>query len=1095
MRFTVPMFLLLSLFLSESVYSQGITLNEKDCSLKVIIVKVERQTGYTFAYRLELFRMAKMVTIQVKNASLGQVLVICEKGQPFVFEVNNKIKTIFLKERQGPAIDRPEATSPLISITGKVVNERDEPLEAVTVKIGAMSRSLITNSKGYFMLNDIDSMATLLVTSVGYEDKSVEVNGRRHLLIKLKVSRQLLDEVVFVPYGKTLNRLKTASINKIKGDQIENFGWSNPLISIAGRVPGLSITQSSGLPGASNGIQIRGLSSIGLYSSSTRNNPLIVIDGVPFATSNNSIQAVPAGTLFGTQGRSPFPIINLHDILSIEVLKDADATSIYGSRGGNGAILITTKRGIVSKPQVFMSLYAGISKVSRKTGMMNTQQYAEMRNEALKNDNLVADSSNAADLKIWGTDRYTDFNKLLIGGTGKVTDGQITISGGTPGATYRVGVNNHQETTVYPSEIGDKRRSFHFSMGNYFLKRKLASDLAVSYSNGESRLISTDLTQSISLPPNVPELYNSFNQLNWGQPGAYFDNPKSYLEHKYISTLESLLLSCKVTFNITKHVSLKAITGQNSVWLDERIIKPGKSLNPFISLNPTGSAYFGKNTYKIWIFEPHLQYIANIPKGTVTVLIGGSGQQLVNKSTTIVADGYTNDARLLDTTNAQKVTLVNNKTDYKYHGLFGRINFNWKNRYVLNISGRREGSTRFGRAENYGNFRAIGAAWIFSEESFVKNKVPILSFGKLRGSFGVTGNDQIGDYGYLDKWSRATVIYQGVTPVFPTAISDPRYSWETIRKSEGAIELGFFKDRLFFMAGYYDNRTSNQLISYELPFATGFNYIAVTNWPAIVRNSGFEFSVRFKGKDVSTSKVSWSCEANLTIPRNKLLSFPGLANSKYRFALVEGQSLTVQRGYVYQGVDSDSGYFKFKDINNDGRLDTADYAISGNLDPQLYGGMTNTLSYKNWSLQIFIEGRRQSGHSFPYKIYNSTQPGTPRMNQPVAVLNRWQKPNDQSTFQKYSTGKDHKADVAINRFLNSNGRFTYASFIRLKTFTFSYTLPRKLLTALRMMSGCVYAQAYNLITISPYKELDPETQSLYVLPPLRTIAFGFQCSF
>jgi hypothetical protein len=157
--------------------------------------------------------------------------------------------------------------------------------------------------------------------------------------------------------------------------------------------------------------------------------------------------------------------------------------------------------------------------------------------------------------------------------------------------------------------------------------------------------------------------------------------------------------------------------------------------------------------------------------------------------------------------------------------------------------------------------------------------------------------------------------------------------------------------------------------------------------------------------------------------------------------------------------------------------------------------MTNNLSYKNWSIQIFIEGRRQSGHSFPYEIYNSTQPGTPIMNQPVAVLKRWQKPNDQSAFQKYSTGNDPKADVAINRFLNSSGRFTNASFIRLKTFTFSYNLPRKLLTALCMMNGCVYAQAYNLITISPYKELDPETQSLYVLPPLRTIAVGFQCSF
>jgi TonB-dependent starch-binding outer membrane protein SusC len=301
---------------------------------------------------------------------------------------------------------------------------------------------------------------------------------------------------------------------------------------------------------------------------------------------------------------------------------------------------------------------------------------------------------------------------------------------------------------------------------------------------------------------------------------------------------------------------------------------------------------------------------------------------------------------------------------------------------------------------------------------------------------------------------------------------------------------------LYLTVCYYNNRTSNQLVAYKLPSATGFNYVAVTNWPAVVRNSGFELSLRINNKRESMAGIDWTCEANLTMPRNKLLSFPGLVNSEYNLRLVEGKSLTVQNGYEYEGVDPLTGYFRFKDKNNDGLIDySGDFTTLGNLDVKSHGGLLNIVGYKNWQLQVFMEGRQQAGTSFLYAVYNDALPGIAMRNQPAALLNRWQKINDQAVFQKYSTGKDPAAEDARIKLTQSSGRYSNTSFIRLKTVALSYNLSRKWLSRLHIKSGSIYVQGYNLLTISSYKDLDPETQSLNALPPLRTITAGMKVSF
>jgi len=456
----------------------------------------------------------------------------------------------------------------------------------------------------------------------------------------------------------------------------------------------------------------------------------------------------------------------------------------------------------------------------------------------------------------------------------------------------------------------------------------------------------------------------------------------------------------------------------------------------------------------------------------------------------LLGTGYTNDALLGNLAGAADIRMGDNTyNQYRYQAFFARFNYDWREKYILNLTGRRDGSSRFGPGNQYANFGAIGAAWIFTKEKGVTDLLPVLSFGKIKGSYGITGNDQIGDYQYLETWSPVPNPYQGVTGIQPSGIANPNYGWETNKKTEVSIELGFWKDRLLFSTSYFLNRSSNQLILYALPGITGFSYIT-ENSGATVQNNGFEFDLN--STNIKSDHFSWQSSLNLSIPKNELISYPNLAGSPYAHKYVVGQPLTLFESFHYTGVDPVSGLYKFDAQDPSNPVYPDDLKALKKTGPVFYGGFLNTFTYKNWRLEIFFQFTSQEGHNYLY--YNQIEPGT-YGNQPTVVLNRWQKPGQIAPVEQYSQNYGDAYTAFYNLTSASDGVISDASFIRMKNLSFSYTFSPEWISHLKLRSARIYIQGQNLLTITHYMGFDPENQNYSALPPLKILTAGIQCSF
>lgn len=996
-----------------------------------------------------------------------------------------------------------KAFAQIVNVHGKVSTRAGEPLKGATVSVISGNRQTIseTDNNGNFILSGINYNSILQITHIGYEPRQMNVEGRSEITVILKQKAGELDEVIVQAYGTTTRRLSTGNITKITSKEIEDQPVSNPLAALEGRVPGVTINQTSGVPGSSFNVEIRGRTS--LDQALSKNDPLFVIDGVFFEPGNqpsNQLRSA-ANDNFGQGGLSPLNSINPSDIESIEILKDADATAIYGSRGANGVILITTKKGKAGVTKITANAYSGVSTPTRTMNMLNTQQYVQMRKEGFKNDGVTPSSNPfdpgyAPDIMVWDTTRYTDFKKLLIGNTAHTTDAQLSLSGGNQLTQFLIGGGFHRETNVFSKNGNDTRASAHFNINHNSENKKLNIVFSGGYSNDKNQLISTDLTQYINMIPNL-QLYNADGSLSWEQDGVSyatvnnFINPLSVLLKTNTSVTENLYSNLQLGYKILPSLLFKVSMGYNTFKTNEVAIVPKAAIDPYTYAWITPSSSFANSSNDSWIIEPQLNYTKTISHGKLDILFGGTLQEKKYSGNVIQASKFSNDLLLNNPAAAGLVIAQGSQSLYHYEAVFGRINYDWKDKYLLNVTFRRDGSSRFGPDKQFANFGAIGAGWIFTEEPFIKDKLSFLSFGKLRASYGITGNDQIGDYNFMNLWSNSSSTYQGIATLNPDKLYNPDFGWETNKKLEGAVEIGLLKDKIFLSISYYRNRSNNQLINYPLPNQAGAQSV-VMNLPALVQNSGLELVLTTK--NITREKFSWTTSINATIPRNKLISFPGLSLTSYKNTFVEGQPLSVIKRYKYTGVDPESGVYTFDDTNGDGTITTDDYQVLGNLNPKFYGGLVNTVSYHNIQFEFMFEFKKQLGKNYLYQLYNSP-PGF-IINQPQIVLNRWQKPGDAAAVQQFiATYSGSSAELAANTLASSDGVYGDASYIRLKNVSLSYNLPVNLLNKLKMSGIKVYINAQNLLTITNYVGLDPETQNMYVLPPLKTIVAGIQLTF
>ena len=973
-----------------------------------------------------------------------------------------------------------------LTVKGKIINEETLPVAGATISIAGTNLFTSSQDNGEFILTGLSPVETLAISAVGYEPYTQKVNSGDFITVMLKRKINELDEAVVIAYGKTTRRLNTGNVSRITAKDISIQPVSNPLAALEGRVPGLTVSQASGLPGASVKLQLRGQNSLTQGSE-----PLFIIDGVPFAPGNDNTNLLSSMLTIGNSGLSPFSSLNPADIESIEILKDADATAIYGSRGANGVILITTKKGHAGKTAFTINYNTGWSRVTRTADMLNSQQYLQMRHEAFANDSIAPTITTAPDLLAWDTTRYTDFKKMLLGGTAQIANAQASVSGGDELTHFLVSASAQKQTTVFPGSMGDIKGTLLASISHNTGNQKFTSALSLNYGVDHNTLAAAGLAGFINLPPNTPALYTPDGKLNWEENGASFINPLAYLQRTYSALTDNLVSRLQLGYRLFPGLHISTSIGYNTMNVEEKLLTPIAAQNP--ATDPKGASSFGFNRFKSWIAEPQLNFEHSIAKGRLELMVGATWQQTTNNGLTIKTSGYTNDAILQSIVAAPDITFRSNTvTDYRYQAFFGRIHYNYDNKYLLNFSGRRDGSSRFGPGKQFAGFGAVGLAWLFANETFIKENLPFLSFGKLRGSYGTTGNDQIGDYNYLDAWG-VVPAYQNQTALYPVQLFNPYYGWELSKKLESAIELGFLNNRLLLSASGYLNRSSSQLVQYLLPSQTGF-YSITDNFPALVQNKGLELELSF---DSYTAKnFSWKTNINLTFQRNKLLAFPGITSSAYASSYLVGQPLNLIYKLKSQGVDPITGLFQFEDADKNGAIQSpGDFQLAGNLTPQYFGGMGNTIRYKEFTAMLFVTFKKQKGANYLNNIYGAGAIPGSAFNQPAYVLDRWRQPGDITNTQRFTASSSSPAYSAIDQFISSDAIYSDASFIRLKTVELAFDARKTLLAKWKINALRLYVQGQNLLTFTHYQGADPENQNLYTLPPLRTLIAGIQLTF
>ncbi|SNZ01721.1 SusC/RagA family TonB-linked outer membrane protein [Flagellimonas pacifica] len=970
------------------------------------------------------------------------------------------------------------------SIMGVVTDTEGEPLMGVTVQVASSKRGAITDLDGSFRIQ-ANTDDNLIFSALGYKTQTVPVSGRKQINIQLEEEVTQLDEVVLnAGYYTVSEKERTGNIATIKAKTMEKQPVGNPLAAIQGHLSGVNIVQTTGVPGGGYEIEVRGRNFINGVS-----DPLFIVDGVPFGSQSLVASRVSSEIIGG--GISPLNAINPNDIESIEVLKDADATAIYGSRAANGVVLITTKKGRSGKTRFDAHLSTSLGRVSHFLNLMDTQQYLEIRREGIANDGLADLLENPAldffwpDIKSWDNNRYTDWQQELIGGTAYRNNAQLSVSGGSGQTQFLVSGSYQKETTVFPGDAKYGKANIHSNIGHRSENGRFKVNFSTSYAHEDNKLPGADFTgKAYSLEPNAPAPYDGEGNLNWENNS--WDNPYAALEEKFGAVSNTLISNALVSYKIRPNLELRSSMGFTNYRLDTHRAMPSSARNPSFGLTPQNYSNLTTNASQrnSWIVEPQLNWKNQWNKFSLDVLLGMTFQEETTQQTVVRGRGFPNNGLIHNLAAAETLEIISDVDgEYKYGAVFGRINLKLLDRYILNLTGRRDGSSRFGPGKQFGNFGAVGLAWIFSEEP-IFGEESLLSFGKLRASYGTTGSDNIGDYRFLDTYSVSGDEYDGTTILEPTGIFNPQFGWESNRKLEAALELGFFNDRLLINTSWYRNRSSNQLVGIPLAATTGFSELT-GNFDAVVENSGLEVDLR--SVNVRSKGFQWATNFNLTVPKNKLVAFDGLESSTFSNRYIIGQPLTIVKLYHALGVDPETGIYRFEDYDGDGDISSSgDLEWIEDLAPKFYGGLGNSVSLGNLTLDVFFQFKKQ-------KAYNTLRfAATPgfKGNVPVELFDRWREPGDNNPIQRASSGFTTVEDQGTYQ-QRSNAAVSDASFIRLRNVSLNYKVP----TFDNGLDINVYLQGQNLWTLTDYTGPDPERPNNTRLPPLRQLTLGLQISF
>ncbi len=965
-----------------------------------------------------------------------------------------------------------------LTVKGKVNTENGEGLPGVSVIVVGTPSGTTTDKDGNYSIPNVKSDAKLSFSYIGYLSVTETVGNRSKVDVVLKLDTKLLEDVVVVGYGSVKKSDLTGAVSSIKAAELKVTPIANFVQGLQARASGVQVTQNSGAPGGSISVRIRGNNSI-----SGSSEPLYVVDGFPISGGDNPVAG--GGSGFGNDNGNRLSVLstlNPNDIESIEVLKDASATAVYGTRGANGVVLITTKRGKAGQTRVTYEGYAGQQQIRKTLDLLNASEFAALENE-LTGQNLFPNPAQLGE--------GTDWQKEIFQ-KGGMQSHQLSFSGGTEKSLFNVSMNYFDQNGIIINS-NFKRGSIRVNLDNQVTKNfKIGTSLTYTYSVNNGAVSSTLLDgasggivlSALYAPPTESPRDAQGKPTMFSGRYIDFNNPIAVAsEVLNRNTTRRLLGNIFADWTITKDLTYRASFGGDLIG-DTRDSYVTRFVRAGATVNGTGGR--GNNNTNTILHESLLNYhkTLGVHDFNLTGVVATQSQTQVTDA--MSGQQFPNDLVFNDNLGqASIVTIGSNKQQWRLDSYTGRVNYNLKSKYLLTLTARVDGSSRFGANNKYGFFPSVAGAWRISEEKFMQNQ-KLFSDMKLRVSYGITGNADIPLYNSLARLSSVGNYNFNNTRsigILSANIANPDLRWEKSGQADIGLDFGLLNNRLQFTIDAYQKKTTDLLLSRSVALSSGYGSV-FGNFGA-VENKGIEFSVT--ANIANNSNFKWDINGNISANRNKLTLIDGTRTEiipgdgggsvgpfTNNSILRVGQPLGSFYGYIFDGIYQTgdniptgrvAGNIRYKDLNGDGAISAADQQIIGDPNPDYYFGITNNLKYKGFDLSVFVQGV-QGGEIF-YVQRLRMEGGAAGFNQFATMVNRWTPTNPSNYYPKVAQGQRiNQSDVMIED----------GSFIRFKNATLGYTVPTK--GKLSWLNNArLYVSANNFITLTKYSGYDPEVNT------------------
>lgn len=1053
-------------------------------TLKQLKSTIESQSKLRFIYNNKVVDSTLRLKIPTGNITIIALLEAVATNLNAGYQIGKNFVSLDMNKQK---TETPELQ------LGDVYDANWQPLSGVKItEKGSGKSATFSNEKGEFLYGYAPHAKSLELSLDGYETKTV--SKVPPVQVKMIPSVSELQPVMVKLYGYYLKKNTIATIGSIKPPTSYTSGTGSTTDMLVGRIPGLTITKYNGSPGSFSDILIRGHQSAGLEPGTLPpNRPLILINGIQLNTSTKSVTFLPSMAA----GTSALDLINPQDIETIEVLKDADATAIFGTRGAHGVINIITKSGTQNgKIRYSVNASRGFAQSVFRPTLMNTTQYISYQLGKLTNAGLPLNEETAPWYFRWPANRDIDWSKFMIGNTARTQQAYMSATGGAgkPFSFY-CSAGFQEETSVLPLKKSNQKLSL--SLNTSLLSgNKSKTDFSLLFGYSNFRLPALNPMELILLPPNAPWFADNNGQLSFEENGLRFTNPYAQLLNQNDSKIYTAHASLSTEFPIASKLSFKIRLGFNNIVSDEENKFLIAAYHP--DTNITGTMLSARSRYMGFIVEPQLQYVdsSNPEQRTLTIFAGATYQAQSDNIEWGRKEGFPSDLLMRYPNLAPRSSDGDYKDYYKYAGVFSGMHYILKERYLLNLTARLDGSSRLGPDHYLGLFGSVGAGLIFTKFDWVQKHLHFLSSGKLRANIGVTGSDNIGDYNENNQVVTDRLPYNGVVTIRPTRLANYDLGWERNLKKEIALECKSGNWLSMFFA-WYHNVTSRQFINGSTPSQVGRPVLGM-NHDAAVLNTGFELGISTI-KKWKNPRIVWKTDLTITLPKNELLSFKNLEGSLYAGTLVVGQSLTVKRGYLLTGVDPADGLNKVQNIGGSAAIDPKDdMVVIGDLDPDIYGGLNNELSWGQWSLSIFIEGRKQkllNPELYYYNLMLNAGGNQLPFNMPASFLDYWKKPGDKVSHQKIKEVFDAALNTSTTYLLNSNRMLVDGSYLRIRYVNLNWSVNKDWASRHQLPEFKVFAKVQNLLTITSFDGGDPTIMNPLDVPSLRSFEVGLQVDF